>query len=345
MSSSSPQQGPSSRPKRRRDSLPPSSPSNGDDLPPSSLPPSSPPQPFSDLDDEPLEDEEGHGERAIRQEREELDDDLQLGSDEGEGEDLRVGGLVACVSSSLHLCPMPSFYYITSATPIPRPSFPRQNLSLTDLLIAPPVRFVVLLCTPVLLFSSFLPCLFPRPALPPSSGDDDVEEYNSELDNYSEADIDDAEYEAMSVAQRRAADEAMSRRDKRARAGRRQRDRAPAFMQSDDEDERQEGDDPLQGINQRRRRRQYDEVRPEDDMDGVEDEIPFQDLGDIKAASINEWVAIPAVQRSITRHFKQFLMTYVDENGQSVYGQAIKTLGERAYLASHSSFSGSRTTF
>jgi len=27
-------------------------------------------------------------------------------------------------------------------------------------------------------------------------------------------------------------------------------------------------------------------------------------------------------------------MTYVDENGTSVYGQAIKTLGERAYLLS-----------
>jgi len=75
----------------------------------------------------------------------------------------------------------------------------------------------------------------------------------------------------MTVAQRRAADEAMAARDKRAKQSRRQRDRAPAFMQSDDEDERQEGDDPLQGINQRRRRRQYDEVRQEDDMDGVED--------------------------------------------------------------------------
>lgn len=108
------------------------------------------------------------------------------------------------------------------------------------------------------------------PALAPS-GDDDVEDYDERLDNYSDADLDDAEYEAMTLAQRRAADEAMAARDKRAKQSRRQRDRAPAFMQSDDEDERQEGDDPLQGINQRRRRRQYDEVRQEDDMDGVED--------------------------------------------------------------------------
>lgn len=37
---------------------------------------------------------------------------------------------------------------------------------------------------------------------------------------------------------------------------------------------------------------------------------------------------MPAVQRAIQRHFKHFLMTWVDENGQSVYGQRIKQLGE-----------------
>ena len=30
----------------------------------------------------------------------------------------------------------------------------------------------------------------------------------------------------------------------------------------------------------------------------------------------------------IQKHFRSFLMTYVDENGQSVYGQRIKHLGE-----------------
>jgi hypothetical protein len=104
-----------SRPKRRRDELPassaPSSPVG--DLPPSSLPPSSPPQPFSDMDDELVEDEDNPNERALREEREEEDDEegdvpeglegmvmdqLELGSDEGEGDDLRVGGIVACVS-------------------------------------------------------------------------------------------------------------------------------------------------------------------------------------------------------------------------------------------------------
>lgn len=56
--------------------------------------------------------------------------------------------------------------------------------------------------------------------------------------------------------------------------------------------------------------------------------MPFQDLGDVKANSINEWVAIPAVQRSIVRNFKEFLLNYVDENGKSVYGPRVRVLGE-----------------
>ncbi len=34
------------------------------------------------------------------------------------------------------------------------------------------------------------------------------------------------------------------------------------------------------------------------------------------------------VRRAIVREFRNFLVTYVDENGVSVYGQRIKTLGE-----------------
>ena len=56
--------------------------------------------------------------------------------------------------------------------------------------------------------------------------------------------------------------------------------------------------------------------------------MPLDNLGDVKAASIAEWVAIDMVRRTIQKHFKSFLMTYTDENGQSVYGQRIKHLGE-----------------
>ena len=59
-------------------------------------------------------------------------------------------------------------------------------------------------------------------------------------------------------------------------------------------------------------------------------EIPLEQLSDIKAKSIVEWIANERVARSIMRHFRQFLMTYVDDNGSSVYGMRIRNLGESA---------------
>ena len=43
-------------------------------------------------------------------------------------------------------------------------------------------------------------------------------------------------------------------------------------------------------------------------------EISLEQLSDIKAKSIVEWIANDRVRRSIIRHFRQFLMTYVDEH-------------------------------
>lgn len=59
----------------------------------------------------------------------------------------------------------------------------------------------------------------------------------------------------------------------------------------------------------------------------------MEQLSDIKAKSIAEWIANERVRRSIVRHFRQFLMTYVDEHGASVYGQRIRHLGESEYMS------------
>jgi hypothetical protein len=60
----------------------------------------------------------------------------------------------------------------------------------------------------------------------------------------------------------------------------------------------------------------------------LEQEVPLEQLSDIKAKSIVEWIANDRVRRSIVKHFRQFLMTYVDDHGASVYGQRIRSLGE-----------------
>ncbi|CDO72806.1 hypothetical protein BN946_scf184994.g59 [Trametes cinnabarina] len=156
---------------------------------------------------------------------------------------------------------------------------------------------------------------------------------NEILDRYSDRDIDDEhEYEDLTAAQRRAAEANMARRDRLERGGRRgvraaARSRMPDFLQSDDMEDDDVDGGLLAGM-KRRTRRQYDERKDLDDLEGVDDELPLEQLSDIKAKSIAEWIANERVRRSIVRHFRQFLMTYVDEHGASVYGQRIRHLGE-----------------
>lgn len=158
---------------------------------------------------------------------------------------------------------------------------------------------------------------------------------NELLDRYSDRDIDDeGDFDEISAAARRAAEAKMNRRDRLERTGKQgiraaNRGRAPQFLDDDDmDDEDALGDDLGVARMKRRTRRQYDERRDVDDVDGVDDEIPLEQLSDIKAKSIVEWIANDRVRRSIVKHFRQFLMTYVDENGASVYGQRIRNLGE-----------------
>ncbi|KAJ7924903.1 MCM-domain-containing protein [Mycena leptocephala] len=153
---------------------------------------------------------------------------------------------------------------------------------------------------------------------------------NELLDRYSDADInDDEDLEELSVAARRAADLKMARRDRLEGAGKRAagRRRGPGFVDDDDMDDGDEDEEMVSRM-KRRTRRPYDERRDIDDMDGVEGEIPLEQLSDIKAKSIVEWIATDLVRRSIVKHFRLFLTTYTDDRGDSVYGQRIRSLGE-----------------
>lgn len=98
---------------------------------------------------------------------------------------------------------------------------------------------------------------------------------NAGLDTYSEAGIDDrSSIPEMTRQQRLAAERAMQRRDRGIGGGARaaRRSRAPAFLQSDDEEDTGVGHGLLDGISTRRRRRQYDERPDQDDVEG-EDEV------------------------------------------------------------------------
>lgn len=98
---------------------------------------------------------------------------------------------------------------------------------------------------------------------------------NEGLDRYSDADINDAdEIEEMSLAQRRAAEALMARRDRLERGGNRRgqraanRSRMPNLLSDDDEDL---GEGLIPSGARRRARRTYEERRDLDDMEGIED--------------------------------------------------------------------------
>ncbi|KAK6539810.1 MCM DNA helicase complex subunit [Orbilia ellipsospora] len=137
-------------------------------------------------------------------------------------------------------------------------------------------------------------------------------------DNYEREGLDDAEYEGIDLGERRILDDHMARRDREVRA----RGVPRAFLEDDE-------DIDLLGQPRRRRHRytNYDEI-PNDD-DSWEQELSLEALADVKNASLPEWIALPAVQRSIAREFKGFLLEYVDPNTNvSIYGARLRNLGE-----------------
>ncbi|KAF3907570.1 hypothetical protein AA313_de0203397 [Arthrobotrys entomopaga] len=138
-------------------------------------------------------------------------------------------------------------------------------------------------------------------------------------DIYETEGIDDAEYEGIDLGERRILDDHMSRRDREVRA----RGMPRAFLNDDDE----EVDLLGQPRRQRHRYTNYDEVP--NDEDSWEQELSLEALADVKNASLPEWIALPAVQRSIAREFKIFLFEYVDPNTNlSIYGARLRNLGE-----------------
>lgn len=169
-------------------------------------------------------------------------------------------------------------------------------------------------------------------------GDNMEQDYRASevLDRYNlNADeIDDEAYGAMDIADRQEVDALLDRRDRRELLGKSSHGssrRHGAFLSEDDE----EGATSDAAALPLRRRRRHD--YEEDDLDeDVADEdgnlaaplLSLESLTDVKTDTVAEWVVQPAVSRSIARGFKNFLLTCMDEDGWSIYGRRIETLGE-----------------
>ncbi|BGP19488.1 hypothetical protein JCM10213_006308 [Rhodosporidiobolus nylandii] len=157
-------------------------------------------------------------------------------------------------------------------------------------------------------------------------GNDYIE--NRKLDVYDAGDLNDDEDFSDDADARRAAEERMDRRDRRqarqaGAAGDRRKARIPGFLASEEEDSEDEG----QLLGRRRARRMYDEPFGEDDA-GYDEEMPIEQLSDIRADSLAQWIEEPRTRKTIMREFKAFLLTYTDDNNESVYGSRITQLGQ-----------------
>lgn len=144
-----------------------------------------------------------------------------------------------------------------------------------------------------------------------------------EGDAYRGRDIDDeGDYEELDPAARRQLEARLNRRDRELA---RQRQMPAAFLHDED-------DDVMADLRRQPRRRRYHYDEEQDDVDMADDimneELSLEALQDVKASSLTDWVAQPAVHRTVAREFKSFLTEYTDEHGVSVYGTRIRTLGE-----------------
>ncbi|KAL0135142.1 minichromosome maintenance protein 2 [Mucor lusitanicus] len=143
---------------------------------------------------------------------------------------------------------------------------------------------------------------------------------NERLDNYEQEGVDDTHYEPLDIGARNALDNNLNRRDVEIR--RREGRVAGAFIYGLDDD----ANDTQPAV--RRHRHIYEAQELDQDEDGVP-EMSLSDLRNMKDSSIAVWITREAVRRGIKREFKDFLQTYVDEHGTSVYGERIRDMGER----------------
>lgn len=131
---------------------------------------------------------------------------------------------------------------------------------------------------------------------------------NPELDQYETFGLDEGEYDALSIQQRREVDLQLDARDRLATRG------PEAIFQSDGED--------LLNANVLRRRHLLGLNEPYLNVPEEEDfTFTANDLSDIKAGSVAEWISMEGPRKAIHRQFKRFLTseqgpvgsTYVDK--------------------------------
>ncbi|CAH0552587.1 unnamed protein product [Brassicogethes aeneus] len=135
------------------------------------------------------------------------------------------------------------------------------------------------------------------------------------LDHYDNRNIDEDDYENMSIGDRMAAEEELRKRDRDAGIYRRD-DRELFYDESDDDEEMSR---------QKRRAAEKAAVGETEDQEMIES---IENLEDTKGYAIRDWVIMMGPRTEISNRFKNFLRTYVNSKGQQVYKEKIRRMCE-----------------
>jgi len=162
----------------------------------------------------------------------------------------------------------------------------------------------------------------PPPSSPPPEADDGEDilagmenDYRAipELDEYEDVDLDARDYGRMGHNARAAAESAMKRRDGQAQqAGARQRSNMPAALQQQNEYD----EDSYGGVNIHGGQGVVMDADDEGGMFALED----------FSGPLREWLAQERVKGEIRRRFREFLLTYTDQEDQEIYVKKIKRM-------------------
>lgn len=158
-------------------------------------------------------------------------------------------------------------------------------------------------------------------------GDNMENDYRSmpALDRYDAENLDDEDYDAMSVETRAAAEAAL-----------RQRDREEGRLRRDDQDLLyDESDEENAGLPRSKRRRAAEKAAlgsVEPVVEGIES---IENLEDRKGHPTKEWVSMLGPRTEISNRFRNFLRTYANGNGQYVYKERIRRMCELNQASFH----------
>ncbi|XP_074609915.1 DNA replication licensing factor mcm2-like [Acropora palmata] len=138
------------------------------------------------------------------------------------------------------------------------------------------------------------------------------------LDVYDPTALDDEDYDELDPEARQEAERQMRKRDREDAAARGRLHRGLLYDETDEEDDERP-----------RRRRRLAERAADGDMQD-EDELieSIENLEDMKGHTVREWVSMQAPRLEIKNRFKQFLRSFVDDQGHSVYREKIQQMCE-----------------